>query len=105
MTNTGLPRPGGSLLVVSCDHSGGTGSGSVVVVVVRHPSLWRTAARQAMRMARPGWWRRVPFLPLPAREYLGFRMSTQYGDATHRPEPVDVVNYLRWCREWERSLG
>ena len=30
-------------------------------------------------------------------------MLTQYGDAAHRPEPADVVNYLRWCRDWERT--
>jgi len=50
-----------------------------------------------------GWWRRPPYLPRPSKEYLGFRMLTQYGDAAHAPEPADVVNYLRWCRDWERT--
>ncbi len=27
---------------------------------------------------------------------------TQYGDISHRPEPEDVLNYLRWCRDWQR---
>jgi len=57
-----------------------------------------TAVRQLRRTAAPGWWRRWPFVPLPAPEYLAFRMVTQYGDARHRPEPRDVVNYLSWCR-------
>ena len=72
--------------------------------VVPHPELWVTALRQASRMAASDWWRRPPFLPLPATDYLGFRMLTQYGDAGHRPERADVVNYLRWCRQWDQAV-
>jgi hypothetical protein len=71
--------------------------------VMRHPDLWTTAVRQIWRMAPTRWWSRRPPLPLPARDYLGFRMLTQYGDPAHAPEPRDVVNYLRWCKAWERS--
>lgn len=72
--------------------------GRVAVAVVRRPSLWVTAARQARRTARPGWWRRPPFLPVPGGEYLRFRVLTQYGDADHPPVPDDVLNYLTWCK-------
>jgi hypothetical protein len=54
-------------------------------------------------MVPTGWWRRAPFLPLPRPEYLEFRMVTQYGVNSARPDPDDVVNYLRWCRDWERA--
>ena len=47
-----------------------------------------------------GWWRRAPFLPCPRREYLRFRLLTQYGDSEARASPADVVNYLAWCRSW-----
>jgi hypothetical protein len=70
--------------------------------VLRHPSLWPTALRQARRTVPKGWWRSSPFLPLPRREYVEFRLLTQYGDAAHPPEVEDVLNYLRWCRDWER---
>jgi len=69
--------------------------------VARHPSLWTTAVRQGMRLARPQWWRRPPHLPVPDREYLRFRFETQYGAA--RPDPDDLVTYLAWCREMERA--
>lgn len=52
------------------------------------------------RMAAPGWYRRAPLLPVPGGDYLRFRLITQYGDADHRPEAADVVNYLAWCRQW-----
>ena len=67
-------------------------------LVVLRPRLWVTALRQARRLARPGWRRRFPYLPLPDARYLAFRFETQYGaDAT--PDPHDLVAYLEWCRE------
>ncbi|HUS62051.1 MAG TPA: hypothetical protein VMY34_07620, partial [Acidimicrobiales bacterium] len=50
-----------------------------VRAVARRPALWSTALRQAVRLARPGWWHRRPFLPLPDPDYLRFRMVTAYG--------------------------
>jgi hypothetical protein len=78
---------------------------AAVVAVVGHPSLWPTAWRQVRRLAAPGWWRRAPFLPLPPREYVEFRLQTQYGDAERAPTPHDVVNYLTWCRQWRDLRG
>jgi hypothetical protein len=76
------------------------GWASAAVAVVVRPSLWRTAARQARLLARPRWWRRSPFLPVPDPSYLRFRMQTAYGDGARPPEPADLVAYLHWCREY-----
>ena len=70
-------------------------------VLVR-PSLWFTALRQLFVLARPGWWRRPPFLPVPDDAYLRFRLQTAYGDPTREPDPADVITYLHWCRTWSR---
>jgi hypothetical protein len=90
---------------VSAPHIGLVGAVRVVGAVARRPRLWPTAVRQMRRTARPRWWRHRPFLPLPAGEYLHFRLVTQYGETRDPPAPHDVVDYLAWCREWERSLG
>lgn len=74
---------------------------AVAVAVLRRPRLWPTAVRQARRTVAPGWWRRRPYLPLPSREYVDFRLLTQYGDSRHAPDPSDVVNYLAWCQRWD----
>jgi hypothetical protein len=74
---------------------------AVVWAVARRPALWPTAVRQARRTARPGWWRRPPFLPLPGGEYLRFRLLTQYGDVDRTPVPADAIAYLEWCRAWD----
>lgn len=70
-------------------------------VLVR-PLLWGTAIRQVFVLAGAGWWRRPPFLPLPDRAYLRFRLQTAYGDPERDPEPADVVTYLHWCRAWPK---
>lgn len=70
----------------------------IVAAVARHPRLWPVAARQWRRTTPTGWWRRPPFLPVPSREYIRFRLLTQYGDSEARASSVDVVNYLTWCR-------
>jgi hypothetical protein len=66
------------------------------------PTLWATAAHQVLVLAVDGWWRRAPFLPLPDRAYLRFRLQTAYGDPDRAPEPHDIVTYLHWCRAWPR---
>ena len=67
--------------------------------LLRRPSLWSTAASQALRLSAPGWWRRSPHLPIPDADYLRFRLQTQYGDAEREPEPDDLLTYLHWVRE------
>ena len=74
----------------------------VAIAVLARPRLWPTAWRQARQLAAPGWWRTAPFLPLPPREYVEFRTLTHYGDAEHPIAPRDVLNYLAWCRSWQR---
>lgn len=77
-----------------------------VVALVPHPSLWWTAVRQALVLAAPGWWRRPPFLPLPAPDYLRFRLETIYGGTGEQPiDPSDLLEYLRWCRDFPRGTA
>jgi hypothetical protein len=70
---------------------------SVVAVIVR-PTLWSTALRVWARATPTRWWAHAPFLPVPDRAYLRFRLETAYGP-DQSPAPDDLVAYLRWCRE------
>ena len=74
--------------------------GPAAGAVVRRPGLWGVAVRQCLRMAVPGWWRRWPPLPLPAPDYVRFRLQTAFGDRSEGPSPADVVAYLEWCRRF-----
>ena len=82
-------------------------SAAVVWGVLRRPSLWATAVVQLLRLAPTGWWRRWPFLPRPSAEYMDFRYVTQYGgdhgQALSSVRSEDVLDYLRWCKEWNQT--
>ena len=76
----------------------------MVTAIARRPRLWSTAVRQARKLTPTGWWRRRPFLPVPAKDYVAFRIVTQYGEIGRSPSPEDVVDYLAWCQEWDTTL-
>ena len=48
------------------------------------------------------WWARAPFLPLPDRTYMRWRMYTAYGDEEAVPPLEDVIRFARWRRETMR---
>lgn len=78
----------------------------VLVAVLPHPSLWGAAAAAVLRLARRGWWRRPPFLPLPGGDYWHFRLVTAYGGGgADALTADDVVAYLRWCQKARPRRG
>lgn len=76
-----------------------------VMAVVKRPDLWATALRQSLNLAPKRWWTRRPWLPLPAADYLRFRMLTAYGHADRGPEAHDVITWLEWSRSWKSVTG
>lgn len=79
-----------------------SGALAAASAVARRPSLWPAALRQLRRLARPGWWHRAPFLPLPDRGWLEFRMTTAYGRPDAPIDPDDLVVWLRWSAAADR---
>lgn len=66
------------------------------------PRLGLDLLRTAWAFRRRDWWRSPPFLPLPDRAYLRWRMDTAYGDSDAIPPLEDVVSFARWRRETMR---
>lgn len=60
------------------------------------PGLAVDLLRVAWRFRARAWYRRPPFLPLPPREYVRWRMHTAYGDDDAVPPAEDVERYARW---------
>ena len=52
--------------------------------------------RVAWRFRHRHWYRRFPFLPLPAMTYLRWRLYTAYGDEHFVPPANDVLAFARW---------
>jgi hypothetical protein len=59
--------------------------------------------RAAWRFRARGWWRRPPFLPLPPREYLDWRLHTAYGDGGQEPTAEEMERYVRWANRMYRD--
>ena len=76
--------------------------GIVGRAIVR-PRLLAAMLRAAWRFRARGWWRRPPFLPIPPREYMEWRMHTAYGDGDRAPTMVELTRYMRWANRQFRS--
>lgn len=48
---------------------------------------------------RREWWRQAPFLPMPDKVYLDWRLHTAYGEERQVPPVEDVLRFARWRRE------
>jgi hypothetical protein len=64
-----------------------------------NPRIAVDLIRTAWAFRRRDWWRKSPFLPLPDRTYLRWRMYTAYGDEAAVPPVEDVLGFARWRRE------
>ena len=64
-----------------------------------NPRLALDLLRLAWSFRARDWYRRPPFLPLPPRDYMRWRMYTAYGDENAIPPVQDVVRFARWRRE------
>lgn len=71
----------------------------LVVRAAVRPRLALDLLRLAWSFRARGWYRRPPFLPLPPREYIRWRMFTAYGDEAAVPPVDDIVRFARWRRE------
>ena len=75
-------------------------SGLVLALVgrsLRSPSLAVALVRVAWRFRKRGWYATAPFLPLPPRDYVRWRMYTAYGDYDAIAPAEDVDRYARWA--------
>jgi hypothetical protein len=70
---------------------------TLIAKSLSNPATGVALARTGWRFRRRGWYRRPPFLPLPDRDYVRWRMHTAYGRDDAVPPARDVVRYARWA--------
>jgi hypothetical protein len=73
-------------------------TGRLAVRALVSPRLAIDLIRTAWVFRRRNWWRQRPFLPVPDRSYLHWRMYTAYGDEAAVPPMRDVIRFARWRR-------
>jgi hypothetical protein len=73
--------------------------GRLAARALLRPRLALDLLATAWAFRRRRWWVRSPFLPLPDRDYLRWRMYTAYADEDAVPPADDVVRFATWRRE------
>ncbi len=69
-----------------------------------HPLRAVRAVRAGVKFRARDWMKRPPFLPLPPREYIEWRLHTAYGP-TGLPVPQEVERYLRWVDRMRKEVA
>lgn len=75
-----------------------------LILALRRPWLWPALVSAAWAFRPRGWYRRPPFLPLPSRAYMRWRLETAYGDPEAVPPAGEVVRFITWSREMRRRM-
>jgi len=70
----------------------------VFIAILLRPYLWPTAVGALFGFAPARWWTRYPFLPIPDRTVIEWRVTTAYGRRDMALAAHDVISYLRWRR-------
>ncbi len=74
---------------------------STLAALARRPDLWLVAGKSGVGLIPEHWWRRRPYLPLPDRAWVRFRLSTAYGGdgslgSANALQAQDVITWLEW---------
>lgn len=65
---------------------------------VVNPRLALDLLRLAWAFRANRWYRRPPYLPVPPKEYVRWRMYTAYGDEEAIPPAEDIIRFATWRR-------
>jgi hypothetical protein len=76
----------------------------LVGIALRRPTIIPHLLGAAWAMRARGWFKRPPFLPLPPRGYVDWRMETAYGSADAHPPVEELVRYLAWSARLRRLM-
>ena len=71
---------------------------------LRRPRLVPQLLRAAWAFRARDWFRRPPFLPLPPRSYLSWRLETAYGDPEAQPTADELERYLVWTSRMRAQM-
>ena len=78
--------------------------GAFVRPALSRPWLWPALLGAAWTFRPRGWHGRPPFLPVPSRKYLAWRLETAYGDPGANPSARDVEAFVLWARAMRRRM-
>lgn len=76
-----------------------------LLLALRRPWLWPALLSAAWAFRPRDWYRRPPFLPLPSKAYMRWRMETGYGEPDAVPPADEIARFVTWSAEMRRRMG
>ena len=76
----------------------------LATIALRRPWILPHLLSTAWAMRSRRWYSRAPFLPLPPRSYVDWRMETAYGDAALGPTADELERYVTWSAHLRRLM-
>ena len=76
-----------------------------LLLVLTRPRLWPALLSAAWAFRPRGWYRRPPFLPVPSRTYMRWRLETAYGEPDAVPPADEIERFVTWSAGMRRRMG
>jgi hypothetical protein len=74
----------------------------LAALALRRPWLLPQLLSTAWAMRGLRWYSRAPFLPLPPRSYVEWRMETAYGHEGRAPTDAELERFVTWSARMRR---
>ncbi len=75
-----------------------------LLLALRRPRLWPALLSAAWAFRTRSWYRKPPFLPLPSKEYMRWRLETAYGDPEAVPPDEEIVRFVTWSAAMRKRM-
>ncbi|MXW17838.1 MAG: hypothetical protein F4139_15665 [Gemmatimonadetes bacterium] len=75
-----------------------------LLVALRRPRLWPALLSGAWAFRSKDWYRKAPFLPLPSKAYMRWRLETAYGEPDAVPPADEIARFVTWSAEMRRRM-
>ncbi len=75
-----------------------------ILIALKRPRLWPALISAAWAFRPRGWYRKAPFLPLPSKPYMRWRLETAYGDPDAVPPAVEIERFVTWSADMRRRM-
>jgi hypothetical protein len=73
-------------------------------LAVRRPRMIPYLLRAAWAFRARDWYRRPPFVPLPPRSYMRWRLETAFGNPDAEPTIDEMERYLVWSARMRAQM-
>ncbi len=75
-----------------------------LLVALRRPRLWPALLSAAWAFRPKDWYRKAPFLPLPSKAYMRWRLETAYGEPDAVPPADEIARFVTWSADMRRRM-